>query len=231
MNFLETQDKIRRLYNAPVDVYALAKMETLKNDTLLNPRKHAVWKSLMRADQHARYFSTFNRFAGILGQSAFERQMEFAEKLQRMQPLLNPEYIRLTSWLAKQDEYASAIEAIVIPLPKIDNNILANPGKRKTVVKETLKTNEELLIQNQKLAIDYHNTDSNWFNWRELANKPSYFIALFELMDWSFGKLVNELDANIISENISTIKALVFVYILLEALVGAFNHDCGKNTD
>ncbi|WP_295356425.1 hypothetical protein [uncultured Succiniclasticum sp.] len=54
----------------------------------------------MMASEHARYFSTFNQFAGILGHSAFDRQMEFAEKLQRLQPLLNPEYVDNVSHLA-----------------------------------------------------------------------------------------------------------------------------------
>lgn len=102
MRFLENQERIRRMCDVqtPADIFALMMAKSISNASLIGPRQHAIWKAYMMASEHARYFSTFNQFAGILGHSAFDRQMEFAEKLQRLQPLLNPEYVDNVSHLA-----------------------------------------------------------------------------------------------------------------------------------
>ena len=81
-------------------------------DALLNQPGTNTAKALLRAGVivhpsftmagliHDRYFSSVNRFAGLLGQSVSQRQMDFAAKLQRLQPLLNPEYVDNVSHLA-----------------------------------------------------------------------------------------------------------------------------------
>ena len=48
---------------------------------LADPFQNSVWKAEMLTAKHARYFSTFNQFAGILGQTSFERQMTFARNM------------------------------------------------------------------------------------------------------------------------------------------------------
>lgn len=229
MRFLETQNRIRRLCDAPVDVFALMMAKTINKASLLDPHQHEVWKACMMASEHARYFSTFNQFAGILGQSAFERQMEFAEKLQRLQPLLNPEYVRIASDLT--ESVAGTVEpADVIPLPKLDIESIHDDESRKAAVDNYAEAAVDILEQD----IPHHVTD--WFErvypiqrlklWEKIPDKLGTFLFLNKLVAALLTQMVVASDIETLKKYEDVVDILLVAYCLFRCLFAAMDKAC-----
>lgn len=148
---------------------------------------------------HARYFSTFNRFAGILGQTAFERQMDFAAKLQQLQPLLNPEYVRnvscLAGWADLTFEYAR--------IPETET------GEEKQV---TIESIIEVLSDTETLdspyAIGFYQT------WKNIPDKAQFLGIVFDLAYYFWFMSSITIDSINGGTYFLTAKALVEVYVL-----------------
>ena len=166
-------------------------------DALLNQPGTNTAKALLRAGVivhpsftmagliHDRYFSSVNRFAGLLGQSVSQRQMDFAAKLQRLQPLLNPEHVRIASDLAESIEVTDE-PADVIPLPRLDIESIHNDESRAAAVDNYVQAATDILEQD----IPHHVTD--WFErvypiqrlrlWEKMPDKPETLIFLNEII-------------------------------------------------
>ena len=229
MRFLENQEKLRRLCSPPVDIYALTMAKTVNNALLLDPRQHAVWKACRMVSEHTRYFSAFNQFAGILGQSAFERQMEFAEKLQRLQPLLNPEHVRIASDLAESIEVTDE-PADVIPLPRLDIESIHNDESRAAAVDNYVQAATDILEQD----IPHHVTD--WFErvypiqrlrlWEKMPDKPETLIFLNEIIMSLLVQMVVASDVEKLKIFEAVCSKLLMAYCVFRCLFAAMDKAC-----
>lgn len=170
---------------------------------------------------HDRYFSTFNRFAGVLGQTSFKRQMDFAAKLQRLQPLLNPEYVHNVSRLAGCANLALNHQWYDIEFQGMD----IDARKRETIdeLLEVLSDSESL---DSTYAIGFYQV------WEEIPDKTRFLEIILNLAYYFWYMSSITIDSINGGTYFLTAKALVEVYVLgSKCLVPAIKAGYKKKAD
>ncbi len=178
---------------------------------------------------HERYFSSINRFAGLLGQSASHRQMDFAAKLQCLQPLLNPECVRIASDLAESVAVTDE-PADVIPLPRLDIESIHNNESRKAAVDNYVEAVVDILEQD----VPHHVTD--WFErvypiqrlklWEIMPDKLGAFLSLNKLVAALLTQMVVASDIETLKKYEDVIDILLVAYFFFRCLFASIDKAC-----
>lgn len=176
-----------------------------------------------------RYFSSINRVFGLLGTSASQRQFDFATKIQRLHPLLNPEYVRIASDLA-ESVVVTAESADIITLPKLDIELIHNDESRKAAVDNYVEAAVNILEQD----IPHYVTD--WFErvypiqrlklWGKIPDKLGTVLFLNKLVAALLTQMVVVSDIENIKKYEEVVDILLVAYCFFRCLFAAMDEAC-----
>lgn len=158
------------------------------------------------------------------------KTLRLASTIQRVDSLLNPEYVRVTAQAATTVGDALKNVGIVVELPELDFSNANTETDRKEIVEKFINDTEVVLQQGSATCVtdwnDCVQANLTLSRWKTIQDKPEVLLVLFDFLIFFLVKMVEATDIETVKSFGEVVRIILEAFIICKAFYDADIRRC-----